>query len=198
VAILSKTIMKENHILSEWQSLGEEIHGLIEKHKTMAATGKPEHYEAVVRIEGFLEALRGLAQAWEAIEKQLPLTEPDEDETAASAAGALSQVQFCKPLAQALLSLGGSAKPARAIERVGIILADRLIDVDRATLRTGRVRWDVNTRFARWMLIQRGLMSGGKHGIWELTDAGRRYAESDLEHLPNQVPAENPDQLSLF
>ena len=190
--------MNENHILSEWQSLGEEIHGLIEKHRTMAASGKSEHSEAVARIEGFLEALRGLAQAWEALEKQLPATEPDEDEAEASAAGALSQVQFCKPLAEALLSLGGSAKPAVAIERVGVRLTGRLKDVDRAILRTGRVRWDVNTRFARWMLIQRGLMSGGKHGIWELTDAGRRYAQSDLEHLPNPVPVDNPDQLSLF
>jgi hypothetical protein len=190
--------MNGNHILPEWQSLGEEIHGLIEKHRSMAAEGKIEHAEAVARIEGFLEALRGLAQAWDTLEKQLPATEPDADEVAAGVAGALSQVQFCKPLSQALLSLGGSAKPAVAIKKVGELLADRLQDVDRALLRTGRVRWDVNTRFARWLLIQRGLLSGGKHGVWELTDAGRRYAESDLEHLPNSGPVENPDQLSLF
>ena len=120
--------MNQELLQSEWQSLGEEIHGLIEKHRSMAAAGKSEHAEAVAKIEGFLEALRGLAQAWGKLEKQLPATEPDADEIAAGAAGALSQVQFCKPLAVALLSLGGSAKPAVAIKKVGELLADRLQD----------------------------------------------------------------------
>lgn len=190
--------MKENHILSEWQSLGEEIHRLIEQHRTMAAEGKPEHVEAVVRIEGFLEALRGVSQAWEAIEKQLPATQPDEEEIAASAAGALSQIQFCKPLAQALLSLGSRAKPTVAIDRVGELMVGRLGDADRALLKSGRVRWMVNTRFARWMLIQRGLLCGGKYGVWELTKDGKVFAESDLEYPPNPVPIKDPDQMRLF
>ena len=51
--------MSEHHIRPEWQSLGEEIHRLIGKHREMPDEGMPGHSEAGVRIEGFLEALNG-------------------------------------------------------------------------------------------------------------------------------------------
>lgn len=77
-------------------------------------------------------------------------------------------------------------------------MENQLQEADRALLASGEIRWIVNTRFARNSLRELGLLYEKKPGIWEFTEAGHRFAESNPTHLPNPVPPEDPRQLRLF
>lgn len=183
----------------EWQALGEQIQMVIQRHRTPELEASPDHLKASAQLEGFLEALRGMSSAWEDLVTKLPVTRTtSEEEDPEYSPSAIPQSQYWKPLVEALKSLGGSATAKDAIAKVGKLMADRLQDVDRELLRTGQVRWIVNTRFARNLLRVHGLLRDDKPGTWEFTEAGQRFADSNPEHLPNPIPRDDARQLRLF
>jgi hypothetical protein len=183
----------------EWQALGEQIQMIIQRHRSPELETSPDHLKASAQIEGFLEALRGMSAAWEDLVAKLPATgATDEEQDPEYSPSAIPQSQYWKPLVEALKVLGGSAPAKDAIAKVAELMADRLQDVDRELLRTGQIRWIVNTRFARNLLRVLGLIRDDKPGIWEFTEAGRRFADSNAEHLPNPVPRDDSRQLRLF
>jgi hypothetical protein len=97
-----------------------------------------------------------------------------------------------------LKNLGGRAKVRDAIAKVGELMAAKLQDADRDLVPTGAVRWMVNTRFARQELRERGLLNVTPPGIWELSEAGTRWATSNIETIPAHVPVDYPGQLPLL
>lgn len=191
--------MNQDLLHSEWQMLGEQIQMIIQRHRAPELESSPEHLKASAQLEGFLEALRGMSAAWEELVAKLPETGvTSEEEDPEYSPSAIPQSHYWKPLVEALKALGSSAAAKDAIAKVGEIMADRLQDVDRELLRTGQVRWIVNTRFARNLLRVLGLLRDDKPGIWEFTEAGRRFADSNAEHLPNPIPRDDTRQLRLF
>lgn len=79
---------------------------------------------------------------------------------------------------QALADAGGSAPIGDVLRRVGEAMRDVLRDVDYQSLPSDpdTARWRNAAQWARRELVERGLMSGDSpRGIWEITDAGRRW-----------------------
>jgi Mrr N-terminal domain len=78
------------------------------------------------------------------------------------------------------VTLGGRAATSEVTDEVGRILAGRLAAEDRASLRSGDVRWRNRTAFARMSLVKRGEMDGATpRGIWAITDDGRARVEAE-------------------
>lgn len=62
---------------------------------------------------------------------------------------------------------------------MGERLVDRLTAKDREKLDSGDLRWRNRVQFTRLTPKERGLLkSDSPRGVWELTDEGRKVAES--------------------
>lgn len=93
------------------------------------------------------------------------------------------------PLLCELMRRGGAAKP-RDLDGHGRTVYDALADqfglsaADRqvATSDTeGRPKWENMVRWARQKLLDRGLLVGDKHGVWQASDDGLAFLRSDQE-----------------
>lgn len=80
-----------------------------------------------------------------------------------------------KPLVvDVLRSAGGELEVGEVLRELERIVGDDLRSGDRETTPEGELRWQYAVRRARQALIGEGLMTTGRPGIWELTDAGRQ------------------------
>lgn len=96
------------------------------------------------------------------------------------------------PLLRALSQLAGSAPCGQVKEVVAGMLAEKLTDLDRHSLRSGEVRWENRLGFARLRAIDRGHMrSGSRRGVWELSEAGIErlgQLEAELQEQERTAP----------
>jgi hypothetical protein len=75
--------------------------------------------------------------------------------------------------------MGGRGRTYEACRRVFDELEERLEAADMKETSTGEVFWHNSTRWERDAMVNAGLLKkGSPHGIWELTDLGRREAEA--------------------
>lgn len=100
--------------------------------------------------------------------------------------------EFCIPLLQALVNLGGSAKTKDAIDEVGRLMAGKLKPKDFEILKSGTdtIRWRNKVMWARNSLVnQLGLMkSDTSFGMWAISDEGRRYLLEQMGSSQSQAP----------
>jgi hypothetical protein len=183
------------------ESAWENLLGAIDEASQAARSKKSDRPEALKEVAAKLEtlhaAVRGMGNAWTGIRDLLPI-EPIEAADKSDVPGALPEASYWKPLAKALFALGGAAQTGDAIAAVGEAMESQLKAVDRQPLPTGEIRWVSRTRFARERLKQHGLIRRNMPtGHWELTDAGKRWAQSDRAKLPQPVPEVDPNQQAL-
>jgi len=84
---------------------------------------------------------------------------------------------FFLPILQALVKLGGSGRVQAVLEVVEEIMGDQLNKYDYDSLPSNPkiIRWRNNANWARWKLVQEGLLADDSpRGIWEITEAGRQ------------------------
>ena len=85
---------------------------------------------------------------------------------------------FRVPILQSLTELGGSGAMADVLDRVEAKMRNQLNAYDRSTLPSDptQTRWRNTAQWARNAMVREGLMSpDSQRGIWEITDAGRRW-----------------------
>ena len=91
-------------------------------------------------------------------------------------------VRFFGPLLDALRSIGGSAKPDEAVDRVAedLGIPDRVLN---EVLPSGGSRFRNRVAWARFYPVREGLLDSSKHGVWSLTEKGFKttlsYEQSD-------------------
>ena len=80
--------------------------------------------------------------------------------------------RYFGPLLDALRDLGGSGTPDEVMERIAqnINLSD---DVQNELIASGQSRYRNQVAWARYYLVQEGLLDSSKRGVWSLTDRGR-------------------------
>ena len=84
---------------------------------------------------------------------------------------------FRVPLLQALVQLGGSGPVADVLDRVGVSMKSELNVYDRECLAStaNQARWRNTAQWARNAMVRENLMSSNSpHGLWEITEQGRR------------------------
>jgi hypothetical protein len=182
------------NIESAWDNLLEAV----AEARQDAGSSVPVPVDLYARLDTLYASLRGIGNAWTAIRDLFPAEQTDAADQP-DALGALPQSAYYKPLARALLALGGQAATDTAIAKVGRLLENQFNGADKEPLpKTGQIRWMVNVRFARLQLKNIGLIRADTQaGLWELTEAGKRWADSDMKRLPNPVPQSDPNQQVL-
>jgi hypothetical protein len=86
----------------------------------------------------------------------------------------LPETEYEAPLLRALGDRGGSSPAREAIQRVGVLIEDRLMPLDRETQPNGLKRWETRVQFTRLRMRKGGLIaSASPRGVWELSKLGR-------------------------
>lgn len=88
------------------------------------------------------------------------------------------QDTYYRPILQAISEMGGRARTAQVVSRVGELLKGVLTDEDYRPIPTNpnMIRWRNGAEWARYLLVRQGLMrSDSPRGIWEISDAGRQF-----------------------
>ncbi len=85
-------------------------------------------------------------------------------------------IDFYQPILKALNELGGSAKVKDVPDRLEQSMKGILKEVDYEPLKSGTTRWRNTAQWARDSMVKEGvfLKQNSPHGIWEITEAGRR------------------------
>lgn len=91
-------------------------------------------------------------------------------------------VRYFGALLDALRSIGGSAKPDEAVDRVAenLKISDSVLN---EVLPSGGSRFRNRVAWARFYLVREGLLDSSEHGVWSLTEKGFKtsltYEESE-------------------
>lgn len=92
----------------------------------------------------------------------------------------LEQAAYFEPILRFLSENGGRAPTREVLDQVGRILADRLTDVDREPIASGKVRWENRTQFARLELVKMGFLNGDSpRGVWAITERGEAFLQGE-------------------
>ncbi|PJB33945.1 MAG: hypothetical protein CO107_14390 [Deltaproteobacteria bacterium CG_4_9_14_3_um_filter_51_14] len=86
--------------------------------------------------------------------------------------------EFYRPILQALMDLGGSAKMRNVLDRVAELMKNKLKPVDHEPLPSDpeAIRWRNTAQWARYILVKNKLLkSDSPHGIWEITPEGSTW-----------------------
>ncbi len=89
--------------------------------------------------------------------------------------------EYVRPILESLVELGGSARIGDVLDRVYRKMRPLLNEHDLAPLPSDQdtPRWRNAAQWVRYGLAQQGLMrSDSPRGIWEISEAGRRWLES--------------------
>lgn len=89
---------------------------------------------------------------------------------------------FRVPILTAIEERGGRAEVGELMEAIYRIMKDSFNehDLEDTPNSRGEPRWSNNARFCRQVMINKGwLRSGSPRGVWEITDAGRRWLAAE-------------------
>ena len=87
------------------------------------------------------------------------------------------EAAYYQSILKVLAEMGGKAKMREVLDKVGILMKPRLRDVDFQPLASDpeAPRWRNAAQWARYGMIKEGLLKeDSPHGVWEISDAGRR------------------------
>jgi restriction system protein len=87
---------------------------------------------------------------------------------------------FRIPILESLVELGGKASVREVLDLVGQKMKDVLTSYDQAELPStpGTIRWRNTAQWCRLTLVREGLLKpDSPQGIWEISDAGRKYLD---------------------
>ncbi len=144
------------------------------------------------RVEGLKRRVQELAREWEEMGLRAPPVEDAHTTPAVPQAGQRRDLgrlprgqrtpepAFRRPILQALVELGGTARIGEVLELVGRRVKDELHPVDHEELASGKgqLRWRNTAQWARNELVKEGLMEPSRqHGEWSISDAGRAHLE---------------------
>lgn len=144
-------------------------------------------------LKKFRERVEAISQEWEALAR---VTEKRDTKNQASPVrtqkphrlpkGARTpEAAFYLPILRVLDEMGGSGKVRMVLDRINDLIAPNLTAADLEALpnRPGVIRWHHTVMWARYNLVQKGLLSSHSPvGTWEITEAGRAYLR---DHAPD-------------
>lgn len=190
--------MDKNGVHAAFEILVKEIEAVINAlNESGAETLRAGEYEQArstieeaKRLANFREKVKALQREW----ATFPVREakPRENKATHRTKGRLPRglrtpvEAFRRPILEALVELGGSAPIGEVLDRVGAKMEAVLNSYDREPLPSDprTVRWRNTAQWCRKALVSEGLMrSDSPYGIWEISDAGRKWLEDEGSQL---------------
>ena len=186
--------MDQNEVHIAFEILLEEIEQVVESiHKAHNDAMRAGHFDEArlslayaEKLAQFRERVKGLQQEWRTLFTEAPVPVPPRPPVSRRrrrrlTRGLRTPVEgFRRPILEALVELGGSGSMNEVLRRVEKKMQGVLTEYDRQPLPSGDIRWRNTAQWARYKLVQEGLMRrDSPWGIWEISEAGRRALESE-------------------
>ena len=183
--------MAENGVAVAFDMVLEEIQAAIEAlAKKVAAAGSAGDFRAASelaakgkQVAAFRDKVLALKNEWEQApaSASAPRRRSRRKKLGRASRSGLKTPQeaFEKPVLRAVHELGGAARVAQVLDRVGQIMGPLLTEHDRGSVPSSprTVRWRNAAQWARLKLVQRGLLAADSPtGVWQLTEAGKQAA----------------------
>lgn len=143
--------------------------------------------EAAAQITAFREKVDGLRREWDLISHAADEHEDEAEQIQRRDLGRLQrglrtpEKEYYLPILRAIDESGGSAALDTVLERVGQLMRSTLRDVDFAPLASNpdMPRWRNTAQWARNSMVREGLLKNDSpRGVWEISEAGKRYLSS--------------------
>ncbi|BAF59043.1 hypothetical protein PTH_0862 [Pelotomaculum thermopropionicum SI] len=181
----------QNEVMVAFEILLKEIEAVVEKLKREGAGElnrgnyrvAKEMIDHAERVAAFREKIMELKVEWQkSFSQEVDETAPNREPTGASprrpklerGLNTTPRESYRRPILEALVELGGSARAYEVAERVYEKTKDRLTVADKQRLNSGEERWRKNTMWCRYEMKNEGLLADNSpRGIWEITPAGR-------------------------
>lgn len=189
---------KVTTVFAAFETLLEEIESEIEETNNEGAVafqrGSYERVDAAreraKQLTGFREQIASLREEWKHLTAAESSKMPTGDISTSVERRNLGRLQrglrtpeekFYRPVLLALVEFGGSGRTSDVLTRVEHIMRNELKPVDYEPLNSGGApRWYNTGQWARDYMVKQGLMTAtSPHGIWEISDAGRSYLNSN-------------------
>jgi hypothetical protein len=105
--------------------------------------------------------------------------------------------RYTRWIIPSLIALGGSADAQTVISQIRRRFGNEFTEKDQETLPSGEIRWVKNVNWARYDLVNGGLLDkNAPYGIWELTDKGRAYYIALQGADKSEIPGTSPSQIT--
>lgn len=100
---------------------------------------------------------------------------------------------YINPVIEAVNALGGSARPQEVYKYIAKTLAlpDDILNEDK---KSGGSRYENQVAWARFYLAKAGIIDSSRHGVWSLTDKGRKISklsDNEVQALIREVQAQS-------
>lgn len=180
-----------NEVSEAFEILLEEIemvaHALQQRGAEAFTDGRLEEVKAALaeleRVVAFREKVRALQREWTRTvtsTKREPEAERPPLGKRLGRGLRTPEEAFRVPILRALVEMGGRGRAREVLDRIQPMVADRLTEHDLQPLPTGEIRWRNTAAWCRKDLVEEGLLADDSpHGIWEVTDKGRRWLEQN-------------------
>jgi restriction system protein len=145
--------------------------------------------EFAKRLLAFEKKVEGLVAEWDELEYLRDTASPAVQEIVSKRffgkrkKGEITpHTAFYCAILESLVEMGGSAKTATVLDRVGEKMKNILKPLDYAVLPSDgkSIRWRNSAQWARnTMVNEDGRMKKTKNGIWEISDKGRKWLKTN-------------------
>lgn len=103
---------------------------------------------------------------------------------------------YINPVIDAIRALGGSARPREVYQYIAkkLNLSDEILNEEK---KSGGSKYENQVAWARFYLAKAGIIDSSKHGVWSLTEKGRKIeklSEDEIQSLIKKV--QNQSSLS--
>lgn len=100
---------------------------------------------------------------------------------------------YINPVIDAVNALGGSARPQEVYKYIAkaLSLTDEVLNEDK---KSGGSRFENQVAWARFFLAKAGIIDSSRHGVWSLTDEGRKISRlnnNEIQNLIREVQAQS-------
>ena len=181
--------MNERKVLAACDLLLDELKGEIAAvNKAGGAAQAAGHLAEAEQALARAKALGAIRQELEGIRERLKGLVGKSDDLPTPTGTKTPNDAYRVPILQELVAKGGSGKTGEILDAVHERMKHLLTDWDHGTLSSGHsIRWRASVQWCRNTMREEGLIaSGSPGGVWEITEAGRRWLE-EQEH-PFTVP----------
>lgn len=99
---------------------------------------------------------------------------------------------YINPVIDSIKALGGSARPQEVYKYIArtLNLPDKILNEDK---KSGGSRFENQVAWARFYLAKADIIDSSRHGVWSLTDKGRKITnlnKDEISHLIKEVQAQ--------
>ncbi|MGC8754816.1 MAG: winged helix-turn-helix domain-containing protein [Thermosulfidibacteraceae bacterium] len=167
----------------------EEVFNIISKEgekafKTQDFDRAKELTEYGNRLKSFRERVKSLQKEWQSLFSEKISTKVPKRRVKGRLKKGLrtSEDKFVIPILESLIELGGKAEMKQVLKLVHAKMENILNKYDYEPLPSipKQTRWENTARWARNTMVNEGLLvSDSPQGIWEITEKGRKFYETN-------------------